>query len=162
MFNGQCSTKYALVLDRDVIPGSSYLQLLLRTSHTTEYSHHILGTDGYILPVPDTGHYHSTIAGQSSAGTDDVSEVGVSSSHGHALRYPNPSTGVFADNVMTVDFLSGMWFLETEIVKYFLLEVSDVLSSSVLQAVITSMKHEPYAICYAMLYFFRRQSSQVK
>lgn len=122
----QCTTKYAWVIDADVIPGSSYLHLLLHSIQTAPYSHSILGAGGYILPVPSTGLSSSGTTGPGDVHepglTDDISASGVSSSDKDLLKYPNAADGIFADTVLEVDLLYGMWFLEAELGKYFFIE----------------------------------------
>jgi hypothetical protein len=138
MLSSQCSTKYAWVIDADLILGSSYLHLLLHTINTPQYTHTILGASGYILPVPLPGLTSNTKPswshpvnflgkGQYQGQFDDISASGMSSSDQNLLHYPDVDNGVFADSVLEVDFLSGMWFMETEVVKYFLSEVNRVV-----------------------------------
>lgn len=114
-----------------MIPGTSLLELFVRTSQTALYKHSILGAIGYILPLPGAAPPPPAFPAMMEISTDDIFSGGegdISASRMKWLRYPDPERGVFADHVMRVDLLNGLWFLEAQIVKHFLAEVCGVVS----------------------------------
>ncbi|XP_024017109.1 uncharacterized protein LOC21391430 [Morus notabilis] len=99
----QTEADLVYILDDDMIPGKTMLQILSHVAGTEKYHNAVLGSIGRILPFrqkdftfPSYRKFRSKEAG---------------------LYLPDPAYDITVDKIVQVDFLSSSWFLSADLVR---------------------------------------------
>lgn len=123
----QNQAKYTWIIDGDIIPGRKYLQQLLVTIQSKEYSG-VLGSLGYVMPPPDTRGVFPPFRHKYKKDSENFLSY-----HGKNImqdsffvpgsQVPDYRYGWGSDVITSVDWLCNSWFMKTEWMAYLFQEV---------------------------------------
>lgn len=159
----KCQTKYAWILEPNVVPGTRFLELLLHTIQISEYSSSLLGYQGEIFSVESLSHEsHHPFTFPSGMIKDKlISQFHWGRYHQNGqeqmkdmILYPDRRYEPIAERILEVDSLHKMWFLDVHLVLPLFLQEKQSLPVSLSQI----LPVEDMILSFALKYYANKKS----